>query len=389
MQRPKTSYINTRNIFCSLILALSFFIVKAQNDLFCGTTTSKERVNYYNSLKPQLKSFETEYNIKTAKGNLDKTSDLNYIPIKAHIIRMSNGSSEFTVKDLNEAIENLNDIYKEAAMSFYLYGGINYINNDDLYHYKKGDEYKLLSNNYTNNAINIYFIDNLENVSGESICGYTEERLNIIAMKTSCAINTTSLAHEIGHVFSLVHTHGWSDNGSTTELVDGSNCDTDGDGICDTPADPGLSYDNVDDNCKYIASITDANGDFYSPDVENIMSYSPKSCRASFTSQQFSRIYAYYKLVKENFSTDYSDLNNTNILSEIKIYPNPVTGGKISFNLSTFENAVTYRISNLQGQILRQGETTTTEIDVNNLPKGSYLISLKDENNSVVKKFIK
>ena len=32
-----------------------------------------------------------------------------------------------------------------------------------------------------------------------------------------------------------------ADDKKTTELVDGSNCDTDGDGICDTPADPGLT----------------------------------------------------------------------------------------------------------------------------------------------------
>ncbi|KJD31341.1 hypothetical protein PK35_14610 [Tamlana nanhaiensis] len=391
MQSPKAKYSRTLVCFCTLLL-LSISVTFSQSITDCGTTISQERADYYKSLKPELKKIEMQFKMKTTKrggGGGDKTVEVNKIPIKAHIIRSSNGESDFHANDLNDAIENLNEIYETAAMSFYLYQGINYINSDDLYHFKKGNEKTLLTSNYTEKAINIYFIDFLENTSGESICGFTEERFNVIAMKTSCATNTTSLAHEIGHIFSLVHTHGWSDNGTTTELVDGSNCDTDGDGICDTPADPGLANNNVDDYCNYIGGLTDANGDTYAPDTENIMSYAPKSCRAQFSSDQFARMYAYYTLVKEDFSQDNIDSNNVNVLSEVRIYPNPVTGGALKFNLASFESTVNYRISNLQGQILLKGETTNTEINVNNLPEGSYLISLNDTTNSVVKKFIK
>lgn len=383
MQSPKAINILTSCIL--LLLSTTFALAQS----FCGTTISNERAEYYKSLRPDLEKYETAFNIKTAKSSSTK-AELNYIPIKAHIIRTSNGNSDFHANDLNDAIENLNEIYESAKMSFYLFEGINYINNDALYHFTKGNEKTLLTSNYTPEAINIYFIDFLENTSGESICGFTEERFNVIAMKTSCAKNTTTLAHEIGHIFSLVHTHGWSDNGTTTELVDGSNCDTNGDGICDTPADPGLNSQNLDANCNYIGELTDANGDMYVPDTANIMSYANKSCRSQFSNEQFARMYAYYKLVKEDFATDDLNLSGANVLSDIRIYPNPVSGGSIKFNLTSFESAVNYRISNLQGQIVLRGElSSSTEIDVNQLPAGSYLISLNDAYNSVVKKFIK
>jgi hypothetical protein len=80
------------------------------------------------------------------------------------------------------------------------------------------------------------------------------------------------LVHELGHVLGLQHTFG------PGELVDGSNCLTAGDGICDTPADGGYYLPGVHidlSTCTYIGTETDANGDLYDPMLNNIMSYSP------------------------------------------------------------------------------------------------------------------
>ena len=70
----------------------------------------------------------------------------------------------------------------------------------------------------------------------------------------------------------LYHTHQTSRFGY--ELVSGSNCDTAGDLICDTPADPGLSSSNVDTTCKYKGTSRDPDGNTYNPDTRNVMSYS-------------------------------------------------------------------------------------------------------------------
>ncbi|NMH86265.1 T9SS-dependent choice-of-anchor J family protein [Flavivirga algicola] len=285
----------------SIFLSVSF-LISGQNKLEsdCGTVTSPESFEYINSIKPQIKKYEKAFAFgKSAKNNTLRL--INSIPIKAHIIRASNGTGGLSILELNNAIENLNDIYADASMEFFLCDDINYIDNDAFCHFKKGNESDLKESNYTAGLINIYFTDYLESTSEESICGYSNNigrHNDIIVMKNSCATNDSSLAHELGHFFSLVHTHGPDNSKMTTELVDGSNCDTDGDGICDTPADPMLSNSNINNFCEFTGVETDENGHTFYPDTGNIMSYSRKSCRNHFTDQQLARMYAFYQTTK-------------------------------------------------------------------------------------------
>jgi hypothetical protein len=75
--------------------------------------------------------------------------------------------------------------------------------------------------------------------------------------------------------------------------VDGSNCSSAGDLVCDTPADPVLGSSNVDSGtCLYTGSATDANGDPYAPDPSQLMSYSLKHCRDNFSVESLARAQA-------------------------------------------------------------------------------------------------
>ena len=371
----------------------------SQNELEvnCGNTTTTKSVDFFNSIKPQLKAFERDFTQKKFSKNSKHKDALNSVPVKAHIIRNSDGSGGLDIYDLEKAITNLNKIYKGAYLEFFLLDDVNYINDNQLYHLKKGNEKNLITANYIDAAINIYFIEDIENASEESICGYTDddEKNNVIVIKNSCATNDSSLAHEMGHFFSLMHTHGPSNTKLTTELVDGSNCDTDGDGICDTPADPKLSSNTIDNFCGYTGKTKDANGDPFNPDTGNIMSYSRKACRNHFTEQQFARIYAYYKLIEDRFKASTDKDPDVIIkeeiakLSDLKIYPNPVSDGKINFNSSQIESSVYYLITDFRGQILSKGKLTNGEIDVNQLSSGSYLLVLENAETRVVKKFLK
>ncbi|WP_372755843.1 T9SS type A sorting domain-containing protein [Mariniflexile sp.] len=294
------------------------FVAKAQiESASCGTVSTEKSQEYLNSIKPQLKIYEQAFIKQQFSKNSAIIGNANAIPIKAHIIRNSNGTGGLCVEDLNNAITSLNAIYASAFMEFFLCDNINYINEDTLCHFKKGDEKSLVEANNVAGLINIYFTEYIENNSDESICGYTdnEGRNDVIVMKNSCAINESSLAHEIGHFFSLVHTHG-PDDTKSTELVDGSNCDTDGDGICDTPADPKLTSKNVNNYCQYIGTTTDAHGHTYSPKVNNIMSYAYKACRTEFTQQQLARMYAYYLTAKSYLSCPDFNANITVDVSE-------------------------------------------------------------------------
>lgn len=68
------------------------------------------------------------------------------------------------------------------------------------------------------------------------------------------------------------------------ENINGSNCSTCGDYVCDTPADPCL-LGKVDAFCQYIG------GGGYTPLVDNYMSYSGL-CRTDFTNGQANRVRA-------------------------------------------------------------------------------------------------
>ncbi|SFD38121.1 zinc-dependent metalloprotease [Algibacter pectinivorans] len=383
-------------VFLSIVLLTSIAYTQNEIENQCGTVSTTESINFYNSIKPQLKALEQDFIQKKLSKKESSKELLNLIPIKVHIIRNSDGSGGLDSSSLENTIANLNNIYAKAYMQFYLYEDINFINNNALEHFNKKNEKSLIEANYVSNIINIYFIDYVENEIEESLCGYTNSigKNNVIVIKNSCASNNSTLAHEMGHFFSLEHTHGTSNSKQTTELVDGSNCDTDGDGICDTPADPKLSSNTINNFCEYTGNLTDANGDYYKPDTGNIMSYSRRGCRNHFTEQQFARMHAYYKLIKDRITTPITDLNpvndaTINALSEVTLYPNPVANGSIFIKGALNDNALQYQISNYQGQILAKGITSNKAINVNELAAGAYLIILEDSKSRVIKRFIK
>jgi len=102
--------------------------------------------------------------------------------------------------------------------------------------------------------------------------------------------NATTLEHELGHYLGLCHTH-QPDQPASEVVVDSDGnivpappscqaCNRTGDGICDTPADPGLETCTLDvDRC----STTCTNP--ATPDPANLMSYYT-ACRRYFSNEQ-------------------------------------------------------------------------------------------------------
>jgi PKD repeat protein len=290
------------SIIAFLIYLTQPIYAQDNSNLECGTIVTPQSELFFENIKPQIEFHENEYYQMLQNRS---SSAINSIPIKAHIIRTSSGAGGLTVTELNDAIANVNAFYANSFMEFFLCDGINYIDDDNLYNFETNDEAAMTATHNVGNLINIYFTDNVtSSSSGGGLCGYAYPPggNDVILMANSCAINGSTLPHEIGHFFSLRHTHGPSNSELTTELVDGSNCDTDGDLICDTAADPQLSYSNVNLSCIYTGALIDANGDAFDPDPRNIMSYSRKECRDVFSTGQYARMYASYQTARNYFA---------------------------------------------------------------------------------------
>ena len=72
----------------------------------------------------------------------------------------------------------------------------------------------------------------------------------------------------------------------------------------------------------------------------------------------------------------------------VEIYPNPSNHGNVTIK---GENMESFEILNLQGQLISTGkiETNTTQLTINNLAKGIYLVKIVfNNNNSIIKKLV-
>ncbi|HAK80882.1 MAG TPA: hypothetical protein DCM71_29235 [Runella sp.] len=223
---------------------------------------------------------------------------VQYIPIKAHVLRRSDGTGGLSIADLNTALAQINSYYINvgSGLQFYFCGSPNYINNTTLYDYDNTEESTLCNANDVTNAINVYFPNTIQfgslAVSGYAYFPSTLASTNRLFVQASNATDLRTFTHELGHYFNLLHTfQGSTDpNLANRELVQGGNCATKGDLVCDTPADP-YGRDSVSLlGCSYTGTARDPQNQLYNPSLSNIMSYYPIACGNTFTAGQMNRI---------------------------------------------------------------------------------------------------
>jgi hypothetical protein len=220
---------------------------------------------------------------------------VNYcIPISLHIVRKTDGTGGISLSQFYKGLQDCNAKYVGTGLTFHIHDII-YLDDDDYYLNinTTAEIDAMLGESPVANTVNVYCTPNLSNESG-GLCGrgsFTTSSPQGIALSNDCvgvSDNDSSFPHEMGHYFDLFHTH---ETAFGAELVDGSNCTTAGDKLCDTPADPTLDPpNNVTNACVYTGSATDSNGDSYSPDTHQIMSYAPKLCRDNFSAQSQAKI---------------------------------------------------------------------------------------------------
>jgi hypothetical protein len=258
---------------------------------FCFTESSPDMLK---DITPQhLKAAAPEYTLRLA----------------VHIMKRSDGTGGRDIEDVNTLLSVLNKDFLPHGICFEMKvvdeilsdAYFNY-DTDSLKYNGENGKFDKLPFNQNYDAIDVYY--------------YPDDRFNAgIAAKipsTAFAIggrvrgdyvSTTSvLSHELGHCLGLFHTFtdmcGKLPEGKCRELVNGSNCETCGDLVCDTPPDPSPFL--MSDDCIYLEetclprdSIVDANGDPYNPNPNLIMAYIRPSCMESFTLGQGERMRAH------------------------------------------------------------------------------------------------
>lgn len=282
-----------------LIAVILFCFNSYGQEEVCGTVATTEDIRYIDRF---IKSTRTSINGRQASN----VASVN-IPIKFHFIVENEGDLGATNEQAEALLSQINSIYASAKMSFFHVGDYNRIVDPDNYNFNSPNEGAVAVGNQVRNVVNVYFFGTAA-VNGSPVCGYTNfpgQGSDRIIVAYGCTLGgATTLEHELGHYFSLYHTHGKTNNGTTDELVDGSNCNIAGDDICDTPADPNLAGKVT--NCSYGAGEKDANGDIFKPNPANIMAYSPDECQNLFTSGQYDRIRRGFEFGRNylDFTTD-------------------------------------------------------------------------------------
>ena len=312
MRNPK-SIIMKKLLLLSILSILPTYFINAQEG--CGTITPEgytpKRItdpNYKEFKTSFLKQLKSEKN-KGAASKTTSSKTVNYspscltsVPVMAHIVNQNNGTGGMTAAEYYAALDKLNAEFALSCLEFYQCGPIDFINNTTYFDLEPSESSYLFENHRDLGVINLYIVNSLPTSNG-GICGQAGlggTAGGTIYLAKSCVTNGNTLEHEIGHHFSLMHTHGASNDELTDELVNGTNCDTTGDGICDTPADPNL-YGKVS-NCNYIGNEVDANGDLFNPDEDLVMSYAPQSCRGRFSDEQYAAMYYHYMATAEGYN---------------------------------------------------------------------------------------
>lgn len=221
--------------------------------------------------------------------------------IIAHVVRDTFGAPNILEGTIQDNINKLNEDFAPMCVSFEIceFRFIDNFQYDTLEVDALNEWEEMQVKYHEQSRINMFFVEEIMINDPTFQCGFsTFEGITqihnggIVMLKSCIDADSRAISHEMGHYFGLLNTF----EGQGIELVDGSNCATEGDLLCDTPADPYIagspvgSWVNEAEGCRFINNATDINGEFYVPDVGNIMSNYQDNCRCSFTNDQFAKM---------------------------------------------------------------------------------------------------
>lgn len=280
-------------LFCGIV---SFFHTQlvAQD---CGTNPTPEQIEFLTRTREARQAFDITQMADDRYG-----ASIHWVPIQfQECLPTSTSPKGLREAEISAWLGELNGLFLPYRIQFYECGSFTTFVNSTLHFFDILEEPQLNAYDVPN-VINVYAFGTVH-ANGSALAGYSYlppsmDRI-VLSKAGGVLFDSKVFIHEMGHYMGLYHTHGKTNNGVTDELVDGSNCLTAGDDVCDTPADPNLNLTSTS-NCVYVGTALDLNNQAYLPDVHNHMSYAEHNCRNQFSVGQMNRM-AYTALTDRNY----------------------------------------------------------------------------------------
>ena len=229
---------------------------------------------------------QKHYSLLTLNGDyIPQDTCLNKrFSLVIHVVLDSSGQPGITPIEIAQGVDTLNKYFKPICVSFEACV-IKEIKDYNYNEWVDTIHQPVVQLTYHDaNVINIYLVEGIVSPlapgTGAPAAGYAASSNDLIVVnKGEFASKVT--VHEMGHFFGLPHTF----DGSGELVVRSNNCYTSGDGFCDTDADPFPNGMSATQPCSFQAGPQDTQGQYYTPPLDNIMSY--WDCTVKFTQEQY------------------------------------------------------------------------------------------------------
>lgn len=291
----------------AIIFLCSYYLKAQQNKELCGTQMPANYKAIFNNV------MQTQNLVATLKHDTclnKKFSIIFYVIADSSFQWGPPGGPTLTPGNLTTCVNNLNNAFKRICVQFFNCSTV-VIPHHPYNRWWQNITHPVVASQWkTQDCINIYLVDSIKLPVGAS--GYAGSE--IVIQKSS--VTGTTPIHEMGHFFGLIHTFDDMTNPApsstiipnpnqpfSSELVNRSNCYTNGDGFCDTETDcfPFNGTPNQYGN-NFVCSTSsgsgfwtgpvDANGQFIIRPMDNYMTYQ-SACRNKFTQEQYNFMAAY------------------------------------------------------------------------------------------------
>lgn len=354
---------------------------------------------------PRYSAFEVK---AWKEANPDRYAEIN-IPITFHLVAGFDGEGRLGRKFVLNTLERLNKDYAPYGIQFYFKDdGFNEIDNDGI-HFNPSENQANIVSNKEGSSVDIFVTDNADtpNGIGTTLGYYSPVGDYIVIRKKDVQDSSNTLSHEVGHYFSLRHPHsGWADAydkaefgdtvpffttpivGATIELVNGSNCATAADGLCDTPPDYLMGF--TSGNCLDDQGVWDPLADKMISNAKLSMGYFSECAKYEFSPEQIVR----FKMNYESSARDFLRSNyvpTAESISDPVVFTSPSVPGQkfdeyngISLSWESVEHAELYLLeikeTAANGELYEYTLTEPATYITNLSPNKKYFITVKAYN---------